>query len=368
MLLEDKEKKLYFDPESSYYDMSLEWQYLLYIHDMNPTNGLSKNGISKMEELEIKFYNDCMKVIFPFNKEDFQDYFMIIYDQLNYSDNVIRCSKNNIENYLISAKKMAKFQNKFDKETEKLFEDALDYLENYKVKIFSFVSKSVKMYLPNAWYITPYNHLYNTMGPDGHKEANLIYPFEYSIIRDDQIQNPTIYLKDIRFIMKEGWININAFSTYTNLIYSFSTIYPEQYYELDDMKKIIYNFLHKRTYNPRIVQLIVGIESAHAGLFNFFWNLKKNSSNYYEDLEFLKQFSLDDVLVRCCGFHKISSICEKTITTSCINYDEQFREYIDKGWKIDFVKPIVLNDSTRRLEEYDDYFLTVRKILKKSRL
>ena len=206
------------------------------------------------------------------------------------------------------------------------------------------------------------------MGPGGHKEANLIYPFYYSIVRDDKIKDPLDYLKEIRKTMEEGWIDMNVFHSYTHLIYSFSTIYPERYYELDDLEKSTYNFLDKRTYNPRIVQLIIGIKSAHAGLFSFFWDLKKNSSNYYDDLEILKQLSLEDILVRCCGFHKISSVCEKTITTSCINYDEQFREYIDKGWKIDFVKPIILNDSTRRLEEYDDYFLTVRKILKKSRL
>lgn len=308
------------------------------------------------------------EVTFPLSKEDFSNYFITIYDHFNYSDNVIQCSKQSIINYLVSVKKMAKFQNKFDKETEKLYEDALDYLKNYKIKIFSSTDKSIKMELPNAWYITPYNHLYNTMGPGGHKEVNLIYPFYYSIVRDDKIKDPLDYLKEIRKTMEEGWIDMNAFHSYTNLIYSFSTIYPEQYYELDDLEKSTYNFLDKRTYNPRIVQLIIGIKSAHAGLFSFFWDLKKNSSNYYDDLEILKQLSLEDILVRCCGFHKISSVCEKTITTSCINYDEQFREYIDKGWKIDFVKPIILNDSTRRLEEYDDYFLTVRKILKKSRL
>ena len=75
------------------------------------------------------------------------------------------------------------------------------------------------------------------------------------------------------------------------------------------------------------------------------------------------------MLVRCCGFHKVLSIPEefypiKTIVTSVINYEEVFREYIEKGWKINFVPPIVLNKELGKLEEYPEEFLTVRKVLK----
>ena len=120
--------------------------------------------------------------------------------------------------------------------------------------------------------------------------------------------------------------------------------------------------MHKKTYNPRIVKLIAGIESAQAGLFSFFYHLKNNSCDYYSDLDYIKQFNLDEILVRCCGFHKISSICDKTITTSCINYEEEFEEYIRKGWTIDFVKPIILNPYTKRIEEYSDEFLLIKKM------
>ena len=70
----------------------------------------------------------------------------------------------------------------------------------------------------------------------------------------------------------------------------------------------------------------------------------------------------DDILVRCCGFHKICSISDKIITTSSLNYEEELQEYIKRGWTIDFVKPIVLNPITKQLEEIDDEILITTKM------
>ena len=294
---------------------------------------------------------------------DFEQYFMAIYYQFLYSDNGIDCSKDCIFNYLSSAKTMARYQNKLTKSDEILFNDALNYIRNYKIEIPHKNIEPTRIYLPNSWYITPYNHLYNTMGPEGHKEANLIYPFYYSIVRDDEIYNPYEILEDAKRCLQEGFIDKITFDSYTNLIYDFSTIYPENYYNLSDLEKSKYRSLYKRSYNPRIIKLIVGIKSAQAGLFSFFYHLKKDSCDYYNDLEFIKQFSLDEILVRCCGFHKISSIRDKTITTSCINYENEFKDYIRKGWTIDFVKPIILNPYSKRVEEYSDEFLLIKKLL-----
>ena len=131
----------------------------------------------------------------------------------------------------------------------------------------------------------------------------------------------------------------------------------------DEIKKMEYRMNYQKTYNPKIVKLIAGIQSAHAGLFSFFYFLKNNSNDYSSDLNFIRQqLGLDEILVRCCGFHKISSVCDKTITTSCIRYEEELGEYIKRGWNIDFVKPIILNPSTKRLEEYSDEFLLIKKM------
>lgn len=354
------DKKLYLNSDIDCSDISIEWAYSHFINGYNLSDfNYSKNGIDKLNYLKKQFENKCRGNNFI---DDFEIYFESIYELFYYSDNGITSSKNRVFDYLSSAKVVAKYQDKLCKEDELLFDEALNYIRNYKIEIPHKNFEPIRIYLPNSWYITPYNHLYNTMGPDGHKEANLIYPLYYSIIRDDSVVNPKYYLNEINSILKEGYIDVTCFEHYTNLKYDFVSIYPDFYYCLDNLGKIRYNAMHKRTYNPRIVKLIIGLQSAHAGLFSFFYNLKNNSCNYYEDLNFVKQLNLDEILVRCCGFHKISSICDKTITTSCINYEEEFEEYIRKGWTIDFVKPIILNPYTKRVEEYSDEFLLIKKM------
>lgn len=356
----NKEKKLYLNSDDDSEDVSLEWQYIIYM-DSNglKCDSLSANGLVKMNQLKKEYQKNYKGDDFY---KDFTYYFIEIIRQFNYSDKGITSSKSCIFYYLLSVKKMAKYQNKLSKDDEMLFDEALEFMRNYKIEISHKAFEPVKMYLPNSWYITPYNHLYNTMGSDGHKEANLIYPFYYSIIRDDVVSNPYILLESAKKILEKGFIDKVTFDSYTNLIYDFITIYPESYYNLTNSEKYKYTSLYRRTYNPKIVKLIVGIKSAQAGLFSFFHYLKNNSSDYPNDLDFVKQYSLDEILVRCCGFHKISSICDKTITTSCINYEEVFAEYINKGWNIDFVKPIILNPYTKRVEEYSDEFLLIKKM------
>lgn len=73
---------------------------------------------------------------------------------------------------------------------------------------------------------------------------------------------------------------------------------------------------------------------------------------------------IGDILVRCCGFHKIESTLEKTITTSCVDYEIQFEEYIKKGWKIQFVSPIIINQKLGEVEKYNNDFIVIRKVLK----
>lgn len=354
------DKKLYLDLDDDYYDIPLEDIYSSFINGFNLESCcFSKNGIDKLNYLKKQFENKYIGNDFI---DDFEVYFMAIYDLFLCSDNGLTSSKNRIFHYLSSAKIIAKYQDKLSKRDELLFEEALNYIKNYKIDLPQKSFEPVRIYLPNSWYITPYNHLYNTMGPDGHKEANLIYPLYYYIIRDDSVTNPKYYLNEIKNILKKECIDVNCFSNYTNLKYNFSSIYPDFYYSLDSLGKVRYDMMHKKTYDPRIIKLIIGIQSAHAGLFSFFYNLKNNSCNYDDDLKFIRQFELDEILVRCCGFHKISSICDKTITTSCINYEEKFEEYIRKGWTIDFIKPIILNSYTRRVEEYSDEFLLIKKM------
>lgn len=354
----EKNKKIYLDFSKDCNDISIEYTFNLYINGYGLEEScLSNNGILKIEYLMNNF-----KKIFKNDIDECYKYFNAIYDQLAFSDNILTCKKNDIYSYLLSSMIMAKYQNKLTADDEHLFKEAINYIKNYKVEININKNKPIKFNLPNSWYITPNNYLYNSMGKNGHKSANLIYQFYYTILRDDFVDDPRGSFKKAKKILNEGCVDKFTFDDLTNLIYDFSCIYPDNYYDLDPMSKIRYNNMDKKTYNPKIINLIVGILNAQGSLYSFFYYLKKNSSNYYEDLELIKKMDLDEILIRCCGFHKISSVCNKTITTSCINYSEEFREYIEKGWRIDFVKPIVFNPYIKRMEEYSDEFLIIKSL------
>ena len=360
-----KEKKIYLESDIDCSDVPLEWIFSSYINGYGLDNsGLSRNGINKMNYLRDDFNK---RYVIEQYFEDFENYFMAIFDQFFYADRGITSSKKNVLSYLNSAKVMAKYQGKLRKEDEVIFDDAIRFINRYKIELLHKDFEPVKVYMPNSWYITPNNHLYNTMGPNGHKEANLIYPLYYDILGDDRIEDPYVFLKQVKKIFNQGFIDKSTFDNYTNLIYDFISIYPEYYYTLSDYEKVRYRMFDKKTYNPKVIKLIAGIISAQAGLYSFFNYLKLNSSNYYEDLAYIKQFRIDDILVRCCGFHKISSVMDKTITTSCINYEEEFREYIKRGWKIDFVKPIILNSSSKKVEEYPEQFLLIKRMHSKNK-
>lgn len=49
--------------------------------------------------------------------------------------------------------------------------------------------------------------------------------------------------------------------------------------------------------------------------------------------------------------------------TSCVNYEEEFAEYIKNGWHIDFISPVIINEHKGKLEKYPEEALIIRKIL-----
>ena len=341
------QKRIYLVPNEE--EESLEWIFSHYINGSQfAKKHFSEYGIEKLNFLRNELKKNYHGKDF---EEEFYKYFFAIYDQFFINDFGLICNKDSINSYLNSAYKMAYYQEKLTNYHKELFDSAFKFIYEYKFDYPIKKHKPVKMKLPNSWYITPFNHLYNTMGANGHKEANLIYPFYYDIVRDNKVYDYRGLLLSAKKHLEDGYVTKSTFDIYTNLIYDFSSIYPDEYYELNDLDQIMYNMSKKKTYNPRIVKLIAGIESAQAGLYAFFSYIKNNSENYQEDLKYIRQFPLDEILIRCCGFHKVSSIYDKTITTSCINYEEEFKEYIERGWHIDFVKPIIFNTNTKRVEE-----------------
>ena len=248
-------------------------------------------------------------------------------------------------------------KNKLTEADERQFERVFKHLNGTDVVIDQSEYVSRKFTLPNAWYITPYNYLYNTMGPNGHKGSNLIYAW-WDIQRGYPRGSKKYYLDKIQTINETNRINRDDYMLYVHLVHDFVSLRPGEY-------------IAHYSYDQKMIKLVIGILYAHAGFSEFFEYLKKYSADYQADLKYLETLSsdeyclLDEILIRCCGFHRVLLVGDKKIiSTSCLDYEEEFKEYIEKGWTIDFVKPITLN-YFGRLAELDDDFIKTRMFRKK---
>lgn len=249
--------------------------------------------------------------------------------------------------YFTAVKTVARFQGKLSLTIEKKINQKINELNNHKL-IISAKSKKIQFLLPDSWYITPSGELYNSMGETGHKEANLKYAYMDEIEQNlSKKSTSKYYLKKVSIINSNGFITHLDYKEGLNLVYNFP------------------GFDNNKSYDKQLIKLILGIYNAHICFYKFFEELKEKSSNYVEDLNYIEELGMEDLLVRCCGFHKISSQTTKTITTSCIDYENQFGNYISNGWHIDFIPPIIINENKGRLEECPKESLVIRKILKK---
>ena len=433
LLHENGNKKIYTEELPEVTQEQLDWGYYIpgidtFIYSSfmkNPIfnskllTGISKNGMIKLIELKNEYESRYKgKNIVG----DFEPYFFAIIDYFRVREGILPSNKTCVYSYLKNARIILKYQGRLTEEDEKQFNEALDYMRKRKIEIEYEPDKVVKVSLPNAWFITPFNRLYNCFGKYGHQNANLTLPLR-KIYDGDLIYDYRSYLLDIENILERGYTTEFEYLHYIHMAYKIPSITQiherclkgrapwdyecEEEYEyvpveptteeadedeadsklgpfdagfkdkwIKQVTKRVFkqkplttrNFEGvveldtKVTYDKDIMKIIIGIISAHAGLHRFFGYLKKNSSDYKADLEYLKKYSIDEILVRCCGFHKIMSVSDKTITTSCTNYEEEFAEYINKGWKIDFVEPIILDETTHRLKERDKEFTLIRNM------
>ena len=241
--------------------------------------------------------------------------------------------------------------------TIKMIDDALKELDKKRFIQMPY-NNSVIYTFPNAWYITPNGYLYNT--GEGHKQGNLIYPYED--ILDRLESNQEVPLADnynkIRNILKRGYVEGVEFKNYANLEYEIPTVITTDSSPLYQLRK---------SYQKNIATLVIGHLAAEDSLYRSFSRM--NSSNYKQQLALyfsLNRIALDDVLVRYCGFHKISSVVDKTITTSSLNAIDELKLYLDKGWTIDIIPGIVYDRVKDKVDDvnFNSYF--VSDILNKS--
>ena len=241
--------------------------------------------------------------------------------------------------------------------TIKMIDDALKELDKKRFIQIPY-NNSVMYTFPNAWYITPNGYLYNT--GSGHKQGNLSYPYEDILDRLKNSQEvPLVDNRNkIRNILKRGYVEVVEFKNYANLEYEIPTVITTDSSPLYQLRK---------SYQKNITTLVIGHLAAEESLYRSFFRM--NSSNYKQQLALyfsLNKIALDDVLVRYCGFHKISSVVDKTITTSSLNAVDDLKLYLDKGWTIDIIPGIVYDRVKDKVEDvnFNSYF--VSDILNKS--
>lgn len=241
-------------------------------------------------------------------------------------------------------------------------------------------SKKIDYIWPDAWYITPNGYLYNT--GTGHQEGNLQYPFYYvigGILKQNDSVPELDYSMCIKAILENGYITYEDFQNYCHLIYELPTVItPEVEHDIarkknilkmskEEFEKIVASEFYPypdRSYQKNLITLIIGYFAAKTSLFKAFTNL--NDSNRKKEIyNKLFGYSLDEIFVRYCGFHKVSSVLERTITTSSLNKIEYFKDYLDKGWNLDVVPGIIYDKTKDDLQEVDFNSYYIDKYLDK---
>ena len=206
--------------------------------------------------------------------------------------------------------------------------------------------------LPNAYYINTKGLLYNCFGDDGHKASNLIYT--YKLIKDAFYDKKytSFYDDDVQISLKTELIN--TLKEY-NRILNTKTI----------SKSDIKNYINMNCCDLNdllLIKLIIGIISSKILLLEKFIELENISNNKVEDINKIIYESNDeisDILIRYCGFHKIESQIDKTITTSSLDLN-LFINYLDRDYKVCIIPKIN--------QEYDALYesLVIDKFLEKN--
>ena len=246
-----------------------------------------------------------------------------------------------------------------------MFENALKDLEQYSSIKHTKKMHPIDVKLPNAWFITPYGDLYNTGEQGGHKETNLIYPYMGIARSIEAGKVNTGIKKDLlekrQKILNDRRITQFDFSGYLN--------------NCDDFMSLHHEGNTRYAYEPRIVKTVLGVISAQAGLYNFFEkfqrHIKEQESQLHELAKItrtsfgINEFDFRDLLVRAAKFHKVESSLKKTITTSSLNVNQNFSEYLKRGWNIWVIPPIVIDQEKGIIKEIEFTSGFARKLIDK---
>ena len=203
--------------------------------------------------------------------------------------------------------------------------------------------------IPNAWYLTNNGTLYNSMGEHGHLESNLAYPIHdittKVIDRKNLLSEKEKYLELYNEIKEKEYITKNEYVDYLNWSGQYDSIIKD------------------RIYHKVIVDLVLGIIKAHADLFDSF-NKLNETDDFDESLKKLFEITksqIDDILIRFCGMSKVKASGLPFICTTN-TYDFDFKEYTDRGYHVDLIDPIIVEDGEVKVRDLTTH-RTIRKVL-----
>lgn len=201
-------------------------------------------------------------------------------------------------------------------------------------------------HLSNKWLLTSKGYLYNmqaTAHEDGFYDSYYKEKVQWFLDKTEPYirkNNPTsgkinLFLDfDTSTILKCGYIKWNTLDI---LLHSID----------------YYHFNHK-IYDKKTIMVSIGMIELRRDLLDFFEKLELYTDSPKDSLRKVLEITHDkylDVLIRCCGVSKITSSPYKTIVTSLLTAKTDFKEYLEKGYDVCFIPPIIINKETRMVEE-----------------
>ena len=224
----------------------------------------------------------------------------------------------------------------------------LENPDNYYINL-----KGSCIKLGNCWYITSNDDLFNCGDFERHNESNLenvITHMNLAIKNDLDLNTKYQEYKELYEDLKNKVINLDTYYRYIEEYIS--------WYEEPDSKPLSEIDYH----NEEIISIITGVISTYLDLLRFYSKLQHNCNDPVKEVDNINKMVRSDLLIRCAGMHKVISVKKKVISTSSINYYNDFAEYLQNHWRVDFVPPLTIQDGTLKPQELDSYTL-IRKIL-----
>ena len=129
------------------------------------------------------------------------------------------------------------------------------------------------------------------------------------------------------------------------------------------------NYNDLRTYDPKVTILAEGNHKTNIIYYDFLLNVINESSDINHDIAILNTLDISKFLIRCLGLSRVY-YKQRIILTSIINWEEAFKAYIEKGWKIRYIPPIIMKDGMLQEASDDDQISILKegKLLQKTNL